>query len=78
MIMCYELFLILVILFFLLYFICLGMPNGLKICVCKKTKSGIYKGQLVKVDSALNGGNYTYKYLFEYILRYTNSNLYGT
>lgn len=52
------------------------MPNGLKICVCKKTKSGIYKGQLVKVDSALNGGNYTYKYLFKFILRYTNLNVY--
>lgn len=34
------------------------MPNGLKINVCKKTKNGTYKGQLVKVESALNGGNY--------------------
>ncbi|VVC39168.1 Hypothetical protein CINCED_3A022864 [Cinara cedri] len=33
-----------------------GMPSGLKICVCKRTKHGIYKGQLVKVESTINGG----------------------
>eukprot|EP00102_Acyrthosiphon_pisum_P027056 XP_016664266.1 PREDICTED: uncharacterized protein LOC100168299 [Acyrthosiphon pisum] len=33
-----------------------GMPSGLKINVCKRTKNGIYKGQLVKVESELNGG----------------------
>lgn len=34
-----------------------GMSNGLNICVCKRTRDGIYKGQLVKVESSLNGGN---------------------
>lgn len=38
-------------------FKCLGVTNGLNISVCKKTKHGIYKGQLVKVETALNGGN---------------------
>ncbi|XP_025412207.1 protein dead ringer homolog [Sipha flava] len=33
-----------------------GMSNGLNICVCKRTRDGIYKGQLVKVESSLNGG----------------------
>ncbi|XP_022171974.1 uncharacterized protein LOC111034876 [Myzus persicae] len=33
-----------------------GMPSGLKINVCKRTKNGIYKGQLVKVESEVNGG----------------------
>ncbi|CAH1737952.1 protein dead ringer homolog [Aphis gossypii] len=32
-----------------------GTPSGLKINVCKKTKNGIYKGQLIKVESELNG-----------------------
>lgn len=48
----------------------LGMSNGLKINVCKKSKNGIYKGQLVKVESALNGGNYKKKKKIEYYYTY--------
>jgi len=39
------------------------MPSGLKINVCKRTKNGIYKGQLIKVESELNGGKFEFVWI---------------
>lgn len=50
-----------IILYFRHIFFCIVGPsgnNGLAICVTRRTKNGVYRGQLSKNNSLVNGGKY--------------------
>lgn len=40
--------------------------NGLAICVTRRTKTGVYRGQLTKTNALVNGGKHTNFYFALY------------